>query len=300
MESRHNRDQMVIATKFTTYFRGGSKEGDGANPDHFQPSSFIGNNSKALHTSLSASIRKLRTDYIDVLYVHWWDFSTSIEELMQSLNRAVQSGKVLYLGISDTTAWVVSKANQYARDHGLAQFVVFQGQWNALLRDMERDILPMCRDEGMAIAPWGALGGGKFKTAEQRESNEGRRLGEPTDGDVAMSSVLEKIAKKHNTIITSVALAYVMHAAPNVYPIVGGRKVEHFKGNIEALKLRLDDEDMKMIVEASGWHPGFPQSFLTPMASNLSSVTTADVMLHNSAMTVDTVKPVQPAFSPTD
>lgn len=103
-----------------------------------------------MHTSVEASLKKLQTDYIDLLYVHWWDFSASIPELMQSLNHLVAQGKVLYLGVSDTPAWVVSKANQYARDHGLRQFCVYQGNWNAALRDLEREIIPMCREEGVS------------------------------------------------------------------------------------------------------------------------------------------------------
>ena len=91
---------------------------------------------------------------------------------MQSLNHLVQAGKVLYLGISDTPAWVVTKANQYARDHGLRQFSVYQGAYSAARRDAERDILPMLRDEGMAFAPFQTLGGGKFKTKEQIEAME--------------------------------------------------------------------------------------------------------------------------------
>jgi aryl-alcohol dehydrogenase-like predicted oxidoreductase len=91
---------------------------------------------------------------------------------MQSLDHLVKAGRVLYLGASDTPAWVVAKANQYARDHGLRQFSVYQGLYNAAKRDAERDILPMLRDEGMAFAPWGALGGGKFKTKEQVEAME--------------------------------------------------------------------------------------------------------------------------------
>jgi aryl-alcohol dehydrogenase-like predicted oxidoreductase len=91
---------------------------------------------------------------------------------MQSLDHLVKTGKVLYLGVSDTPAWVVTKANQYARDYGLRQFSVYQGLYNAAKRDAERDILPMVRDEGMAFAPWSALGGGKFKTKEQVEAME--------------------------------------------------------------------------------------------------------------------------------
>ncbi len=130
MEKRGVRDQIVIATKFTTNFKAG-KGGD--HPG--QLSNHSGNSHKSLHMSLEASLKKLRTDYIDVLYIHWWDFTTSIEELMQSLNRMVQAGKILYLGVSDTPAWVVSRANQYARDHGMKQFSVYQGLWSASNRD---------------------------------------------------------------------------------------------------------------------------------------------------------------------
>lgn len=106
MAERKNRDEIVLATKFTTTF---------PDPHKSMPKlrhNYAGNSTKSLRVSLEASLRKLQTDYIDLLYVHWWDFSTGIEELMQSLNQAVQAGKVLYLGVSDTPAWVVSKANQ--------------------------------------------------------------------------------------------------------------------------------------------------------------------------------------------
>jgi aryl-alcohol dehydrogenase-like predicted oxidoreductase len=141
MAARGNRDQVVIATKYTTcYPAPGGNEKILAN--------FQGQHAKSLHLSVEASLKKLQTSYIDLLYIHWWDFTTSIPEVMQSLNYLVQQGKVLYLGISDTPAWVVSKANQYARDHGLRQFSVYQGRWSAADRDFERDIIPMVRDEG--------------------------------------------------------------------------------------------------------------------------------------------------------
>ncbi|EQL02684.1 Aldo/keto reductase [Ophiocordyceps sinensis CO18] len=143
---------------------------------------------------------------------------------MQSLNQLVVSGKVLSLGISDTPAWVVSKANEYARNHGLRPFCVYQGCWSAASRDFEREIIPMCKAEGMGIAPWGALGGGKFKSEEQRKSSEGRQE-DYSEVDIKTSQVLEALAKRKKTAITSIALAYVMHKAPHVFPIVGGRKI---------------------------------------------------------------------------
>jgi aryl-alcohol dehydrogenase-like predicted oxidoreductase len=132
-----------------------------------QQIAYAGNNVKSMHISVEASLKKLRTSYIDILYVAWWDWDTSVEEVMNGLHVLVQQGKVLYLvrwlacmpsptfvdmhccqGISDAPAWVVSKANQYARDHGKSPFVIYQGAWNIMLRDLERDIVPMARSEG--------------------------------------------------------------------------------------------------------------------------------------------------------
>lgn len=114
MKERDNRDEMVIATKYTTPYMG-------AQPDKIQ-SNFSGNGAKSMKLSLEASLEKLQTTYVDILYVHWWDYSTSIPEMMHSFNDLVVAGKVLYLGVSDTPAWVVSKANQYAVERSQAGF----------------------------------------------------------------------------------------------------------------------------------------------------------------------------------
>ncbi|KAL8348190.1 hypothetical protein RB598_001482 [Gaeumannomyces tritici] len=254
MQKRGNREQMVIATKYTSNFRAGQGGVE-------IMANSTGNSTKSLRTSVDASLRKLQTSYIDLLYVHWWDYSTSIPELMQSLNHLVAEGKVLYLGISDTPAWVVSKANEYARNHGLRQFSIYQGRWSAASRDFEREIIPMVRAEGMGLAPWGSLGGGKFKTEEQWKATDGLKV-QASEDDFKVSKVLEDVAKRNNTIITSVALAYVMHKAPYVFPIVGGRTVEHLAQNIEGLLLELSPEDIAEIEGAIPFDLGFPHNFL--------------------------------------
>lgn len=119
----------------------------------------------------------------------------------------------------------------------------------------------MCQHEGMALAPWASLGGGNFKTEEQRKSTEGRQMGGASEADLKVSVVLEKIAKQKKTIMTSVALAYVVHKSPYVFPIVGGRKIEHLKGNIEALKLKLTKEEIAEIEDAAPFDVGFPMNF---------------------------------------
>ncbi|KAI9713559.1 MAG: hypothetical protein M1820_000941 [Bogoriella megaspora] len=287
MKSRGVRDEIVLATKYTTDL----KMGKGG-----MKSNYTGNHAKSLHISVEASLKKLQTDYIDILYVHWWDHTTSVPEVMRSLNQLVLSGKVLYLGISDTPAWIVSKANEYARAHGMAPFVVYQGLWSASVRDFEREILPMCEAEQMGIAPWGALGRGNYKTEAQREATkgEGRNMGGPSETDLKVSKALEPIANRKKSTIISVALAYIMHKYPYCYPIVGGRKVEHLEGNIEALSLELSEDDIKEIESAYPFEPGFPHGFLfrgVPWSSNLTG---KDVFLTKVAAHIDTVSKVAP------
>ncbi|KAF9012090.1 Aldo/keto reductase [Hymenopellis radicata] len=255
-EKRGIRDQLVIATKYSiNYFRGDDSVAQKVN--------FVGNSSKSMHLSLEASLKKLRTTYVDILYVHWWDYETSIEEVMDNLHALVLSGKVLYLGISDTPAWVVSQANQYAKDHGKTPFVIYQGLWNVLDRSFEREIIPMARAQGMALAPWGVLAGGKLRTdaeeQKRKESGEGGRTmngpWERSEAEVKMSRALEKVAAEVGVKnITSVAIAYVMHKTTNVFP--------HLKGNMEALDISLSTEQIKFIDDIIPFDPGFPTTMI--------------------------------------
>lgn len=291
MKRRGNRDEMVIATKYTINFHSGSPNRDKEVMINYQ-----GNGSKSLHVSINASLRKLQTDYVDILYVHWFDHSASIPELMQSLNHLVAAGKVLFLGISDTPAWIVSRANEYARNHGLAQFSVYQGQWNAGLRDFEQDIIPMARAENMALIPWGVLGSGQFKTEEQRQAKakEGGRAPEQSEHGVKISRALEAVAKKHDAKLTAVALAYVMAKTSYVFPLIGCRTLEHLKGNIEALSLNLSEEDVKEIDEAAPFTPRFPSSFLYAPGTHLQE---KNLWLLGMGGTIDHV-PHAPAIKP--
>ncbi|CAI1661280.1 hypothetical protein SEUBUCD646_0N00110 [Saccharomyces eubayanus] len=211
MKSRKLRDQIVIATKFSTDYKW-YEVGKG------KSANFCGNSKRSLHVSVRDSLRKLQTDWIDILYIHWWDHMTSIEEVMDSLHILVQQGKVLYLGVSDTPAWVVSAANYYAISHGRTPFSIYQGKWNVLNRDFERDIIPMARHFGMALAPWDVMGGGKFQSKksmeEKKKSGESLRsfdgISERTKIEVKMSEVLSKVAEEHGTeSVTAIAIAYV-------------------------------------------------------------------------------------------
>ncbi|KLO05785.1 Aldo/keto reductase [Schizopora paradoxa] len=271
-EKRGIRDQLVIATKYTTHYKLHDKSIK-IQANH------IGNNVKHMHMSVEASLKKLRTTYIDILYVHWWDFETSVKEIMDGLHRLVLQGKVLYLGVSDTPAWIVSKANQYAEDHGKSPFVIYQGAWNVMARSFERDIIPMARSLGLALAPWDVIGGGRLRTSAEeqrrRQSGEKGRVFAAHSGDVdmvgwertedekKMSVALEKVAKEVGTEhITAVAIAYVMQKTTHVFPIVGGRKVEHLKANIEALKISLSQEQIEYLESVLPFDLGFPHAMI--------------------------------------
>lgn len=151
----------------------------------------------------------------------------------------------------------------------------------------------MCQAEGMGLAPWGALGGGKFKSEEQRNAQEGRAV-QVSETESKVSQALEKIAERKKTAITSVALAYVMHKTPYVFPIVGGRKVEHLQGNIDALTLQLSDEDISEIEGAVPFDPGFPHNFLYQPPNSAGS---QNVWLLDMAGTFDYV-PQQKVMRP--
>ncbi|KAE8365023.1 NADP-dependent oxidoreductase domain-containing protein [Aspergillus caelatus] len=252
MKERRNRDQMVIATKYTTGFRTSHRD------------------TEPIQSNFR-SLNKLQADYIDLLYVHWWDFTSSVEEVMHGLNNLVNSGKVLYLGVSDTPAWVVVNANEYARVHGLRPFSVYQ-------------------------AP---LGQGKFKSSEARSgsSEDGSgRASNLSEDDIKVSDALEQVAKRKNTTLHAIALAYVMHKTPSVFPIVGQRKVEHLKANVEALSVSLSDEDLAEIDSSSSFDIGFPMNFIF-RDSYTTNITAADVSLTRVSAHIDALpnpSPVRP------
>jgi aryl-alcohol dehydrogenase-like predicted oxidoreductase len=263
------RDRLVIATKYTSDFgmydfaHPGVQKGQKANHG--------GNSRRSLHMSVRESLRRLQTDWIDILYVHWWDYTTSIEEVVDSLHVLVQQGKVLYLGVCNTPAWIVSAANTYAKAHGKTQFSVYSGKWSLLARDLERDIVPMARAFGMAIVPWGLLGSGKFQTSEDVEERE--KAGEPLrpyggGREIEMSEALAMVAAEHGIkSVTAIALAYILRKSAllgvhNVIPVVGGRKIEQLRDNIAALSIKLTEEQVAYLESVKAFDVGYPSNFI--------------------------------------
>ncbi|CAA7268839.1 unnamed protein product [Cyclocybe aegerita] len=256
-EKRGIRDQLFIATKYASSFR--------KREDVEQQVFYAGNSAKALHISVEASLKKLRTTYIDLLYIHFYDHVTTVQELMKSLHALVLQGKVLYLGVSNAPAWVVSKANQYTRDHALTPFVVYQGAWNVMDHS---EVFAA----GMALAPWNVLAAGKIRTDAEEErrrqtGEKGRTILDPNwernEQEKKVCAALEKVAAevgaKH---INSVAIAYLMQKTTYVFPILGGRKVEHLLANLESLEISLSDEQIKFLESIVDFEPGFPHSII--------------------------------------
>lgn len=190
---------------------------------------------------------------------------------MDSLHVLIQQGKVLYLGASDMPAWIVAAANEYATLRNKTPFSIYQGRWSIMNRDFERDIIPMARHYGMALAPWGVLGGGRLQTRkaldERAKVGEGIRshLGDrQTNAEVLMSKALEAVAKEHgdDVTITAIALAYIFHKAGRVFPIIGGGKVDQLKDNIRALELSLTREQVEKLEGLMPFDIGFPADFI--------------------------------------
>ena len=180
--------------------------------------------------------------------------------------------------MSNWPAWLVVKANDYARQHGKTPFVVYQSVWSVLNRQIEHEVLPMCRHEGIAIAAYGVLGYGHIRTDEEedrrRQTGENGRTifgqsWERTPEERAVCIVLENVAKEIGAKnIGAVAIAYVMQKAPYVFPLVGGRKIEHLADNIEALSLRLTDQHIKDIEEAKSFEKAYHAQIIVSILFN--------------------------------
>ncbi|KAL4987989.1 putative sterigmatocystin biosynthesis dehydrogenase stcV [Aspergillus falconensis] len=289
--SRQNRDELVLATKYTMPYRL-------MGPEKIK-SNFQGSHSKSLRLSVEASLAKLRTDYIDLLYVHMWDFSTGVEEIMQSLHHLVAAGKVLNIGISDAPAWIVVKCNEYARFHGLTRFCVYQGRWSCSYRDFERDILPMCQSEGLALAPWGALGRGQFKSAEEFQQEGTRNMGPQEEKHRLMGAKLAEVGQRKGVAVAAIALAYLLHKAPYVFPVIGCRTVEQLETNITSLGVELTDEEIYDIEDTTPFDVGFPMAFLfeTPQQKYRSDMTTRHIWQVTCNTRIESVpkpRPIEP------
>ncbi len=232
------RDDVVIATKVCGVMR---DEPNGR-----------GLSRKAIMTEIDASLRRLGTDYIDLYQIHRWDYSTPIEETLEALHDVVKAGKVRYIGASSMYAWQFCKALQLSDRHGWTRFVSMQNHLNLLYREEEREMLPLCREEGIGVIPWSPLARGHLtrpwnSAPTEREQTDafGRSLYARTrEADQAVVERVQGVAAARGVPMAQVALAWVLHQQPVAAPIVGASKPHHLDDAHAALSLRLSDEEI--------------------------------------------------------
>jgi aryl-alcohol dehydrogenase-like predicted oxidoreductase len=221
-----------------------------------------GNHRKSLVRSLEQSLRRLRTDYVDLLWLHMRDATTPIEEAVRALDDQVRLGKVLYVGISDSPAWVAAQANTIADLRGWSPFVALQIPYSVASRQPERELLPMAASLGLALVPWGILGAGILtgKPAAERRWPED----EVSDRTERLVERLRTVASAHEATPAQVAIAWLRRAPapPTVVPIVGARTDAQMIENLGALELRLTEDERRELDEAGAPDLGFPRSFL--------------------------------------
>lgn len=219
---------------------------------------------------------------------------------MHGLNALFTVGNVLYFGISDTPAWIVVKANEYAKANGLRGFSVYQGKWNMGCRDLEREVLPMCRDQGMGVVPWGGVGGSKYRTTERREgdggSGEGRKV-PLSENDVRLSGAIEGMARRKGVEFHALCLAYLLHKAPYVFPLAGQRRVDHLLANVTALSIKSAPEEIRELETVIPFDVGFPMNFLFGGHAGVNystELTAADVYWTTRTTWIDVPPPQRP------
>jgi aryl-alcohol dehydrogenase-like predicted oxidoreductase len=231
------RDEIVLATK--VYF-----------PTRCGPNS-RGLSRKAILAAIDASLTRLGTDYVDLYQIHRWDYLTPIEETLEALHDVVKAGKARFIGASSMHAWQFCRALYVSRLHGWARFVTMQNHYNLLYREEEREMLPLCRSEGVGVIPWSPLARGRLarpwaeKTGRSATDEFGEVLyGATEDADRAVADRLTRVAEARGVPRSQVALAWVLRERAVTAPIVGASKLEHLDDAVAALTLGLSDEEV--------------------------------------------------------
>lgn len=249
-----SRDRWVLATKFTLATAAGD------------PNS-AGNSRKNMVQAVHKSLRRLGTDYIDLLWVHAWDFTTAVEEVMRGLDDLVRSGKVLSVGISDAPAWIVSQANTVALLRGWSPFAALQIEYSLIERTVERELIPMAEAFGITVTPWAPLGGGVLTGKYSRQSGapaDTKRNNElrTSERNLAIARTVDAIADELGKTSAQVATNWVRQRGANTVPIVGARKVSQIQDVLGSLDFQLGAEHMRRLDEVSRIELGFPHQFL--------------------------------------
>ena len=241
------RDEVVVATKFLPRTQEEIEEGVSGR--------------RHIENMIDASLKNLGTDYVDLYIYHMWDWQTPLEEIMDGLNRIVKAGKARYIGISNCFAWQIAKANALAQREGFAEFVSVQGHYNLIFREEEREMVPYCEEENIALTPYSALASGRLS----RLPGEGgtRRAAEDAYAkfkydataaqDNAIIARVAALAEKHGVTMTEVSLAWLLTKV--TAPVVGATKLHHIEGAVKAVDLALTPEELAYLEELYVPHP---------------------------------------------
>jgi aryl-alcohol dehydrogenase-like predicted oxidoreductase len=254
-----HRDRIVLATKYTNAAPGNDPNA-------------AGNHRKSMMQAVEASLKRLRTDYIDLYWLHIWDQITPIEEVMRAFDDLVRQGKILYAGVSDMPAWVIAKANTLAELRGWAPFVGLQIEYSLIERTPERELLPMAADLGLGVTAWSPLAGG-ILTGKQLEAGgakdsrqENASMQQFMKSNARKESVAREVvavARESGHSPAQVALAWLRQRPDPVIPIIGARKLAQVKDNLACVGVKLVPPQIDRLDAVSRIEMGFPHDFYT-------------------------------------
>jgi aryl-alcohol dehydrogenase-like predicted oxidoreductase len=262
--AKGKRDRLVIATKYTLTMR-------------TQDPNSCGNHRKSMVRSVETSLARMCTDYIDLLYLHAWDATTPVEEILRALDDLVRAGKVLYVGISDTVAWQIARMQTMADLRGWTPLIALQIEYNLIQRTVERELIPMAAELGLGVIPWGPLAGGvltgKYTSTDLRSAvavQNARKTdvlatGALSERGLAIADCVRSVARKLGKTPSQVALAWTLLNPAIASPIVGARTLEQLNENLSALEVQLSQEDRTELDACSAIDPGFPHNLLALM-----------------------------------
>ncbi len=219
---------------------------------------------KHIMDSIDKSLHRLKMDYVDLYQIHRWDYTTPIEETMDALNDVVKSGKTRYIGASSMFAWQFTKAQYTADLHGWTRFISMQNHYNLVYREDEREMIPLCLDQGVGLIPWSPMARGFFAGNRSRQGG-GETIRAKTDPfadqlyfreeDFSVAERAREVAKEHDASGPQVALAWVLHKPHITAPIIGASKLEHLDQSIAALEIKLAPEEIERLEELYRPHP---------------------------------------------
>ncbi len=238
------RDEVIVATKVF-------------NPMSDDPNA-RGLSRKHIMDSIDASLRRLGMDYVDLYQIHRWDYATPIEETLEALNDVVRAGKARYIGASSMYAWQFAQALYTSDRHGWTRFVSMQNHYNLVYREEEREMIPLCQDQGIGVIPWSPLARG-FLTGNRTRDKGGvtaRSLSDDfahsmyyAEGDFAIVDRVSALAERYGVTNAQIALAWLLHKPGVTSPIVGASKMPHLEQAVAALEIGLSDEDIATLEE---------------------------------------------------